>query len=881
MSIATRVRAVLARLRGFHHAPDVEARLSEEIRFHLDMQTARNVERGMTPDAARRAALVRFGGVENHKEGARDEYRARPVEEAILDLRYAVRAFRRAPAFTSTIILTLAIGIGANTAIFSAIDGVLLKPLPFADADRLMAIQQHDGKKGIDTDVAPGNFIDWTKRSQSFASFGAAEPYSVTLMTPDGPEMVRNWNVTERFFDALGVRPALGRFFDPSDFRDNAAPVVVVSYESWQRRFGGDRGVIGQRLQVNGSVATVVGVIPRGAMFPAGREFLSPKVLGELERESRSSGFWPAIARLRPGVTREAAIAEMTTIAAQLAREYPRTNADLGITITPISDSIVGGLRRTLWLFAGAVGLLLLVACANVANLLLAQTLRRGRELAIRAALGAGRRRVLRQLLVESVLLSTLGAMAGVLVARWGIAAIRALAPTNLPRIDAVQVDVRALAFAIVVAFVTAAIFGLIPALRAASTDPQDELRSTGRAATATREHRRARNAIVAAEVALSVVLLTGAGLLVRSFVSLLNVDRGFHAERVVTATMFTWQWNRGPERLVGFGNALADATRAIPGVQAAAISTAVPLSEPIGPTEASFTIDGRAGDPARDARSAFVTVASPELFDVLQVPVLRGRRFERSDDATRTPVVVINQTLASRFFPGEDPIGKRVHVRYAGPPIVREIVGVVADLRQRSLEQPAPPAMFIPFAQAPTGSIMLVARAAGGVDIIPEIRAAVKTLNPELPIARTTTLESLTNDALRFRRFVLLLLVSFAMSALSLAVVGVYGLIAQNAVERTGEIGVRIALGANRASVLRLMMRQTLTPALVGVLIGLVASANVTHLLRGMLYAVSPLDVVTFVAVPLVILVLAATASFIPALRAAKVDPLRALRSS
>jgi putative ABC transport system permease protein len=881
MSLAARVRAFVARLRGSRNAPDVEDRLSQEIRFHLDMHTARNVERGMTPDAARRAALVHFGGVENHKEGVRDEYRARPIEEAVLDLRYALRTFGRSPAFTSTIILTLAIGIGANTAIFSAIDGVLLKPLPFTDADRLVTIQQRDAKKGVDADVAPANFIDWTKRSRSFAYLGAAEPYSVTLVTSDGPEMVRNWNVTEHYFDALGVRPVLGRFFETMDFQENAAPVVVISYESWQRRFGGDRAVVGTRLQINGGAATIVGVIPRGAAYPAGRELWSPKILTDLERDARAAGFWPAIGRLRDGVTPQSAAAEMKTIAAQLAQEYPSTNTGVGITLTSMSDSIVGGMRRTLWLFAGAVGLLLLVACANVANLLLAKTLRRSRELAIRAALGAGRRRVLRQLLLESVLLSTLGAIAGVLVARWGIAAIRALAPTNLPRIDEVQIDLRALAFAIAVAFVTAAIFGLIPALRAANADPQDELRATGRGATATRQHRRARNVIVAAEVALSVVLLTGAGLLVRSFVSLLSVDRGFHAERVVTATMFTWQWNRGPGRLVGFGNEVAEAARSIPGVQATAIATAVPLSEPIGPTEASFTIDGRAGDAARDARSAFATVASPELFDVLRVPIIRGRGFERTDDADRPPVVVINQTLALRYFPGEDPIGKRVNVRYAGPPVMREIVGVVADLRQRSLEQPAPPAMFIPFAQAPTGSIMLVARAAEGIDVVPGIRAAVKSLNPELPIAKITTLASLTNDALRFRRFVLLLLVSFALSALALAVIGVYGLIAQNAVERTGEIGVRVALGAGRASVLRLMLRQTLAPALVGVVVGLGASASVTHLLRGMLYAVSPLDVVTFVAVPIVILLLAATASFVPALRAAKVDPLLALRRS
>jgi putative ABC transport system permease protein len=695
--------------------------------------------------------------------------------------------------------------------------------------------------------------------------------------------MARNWNITEGFFDALGVRPAIGRFFEAPDFVANAAPVVIISFESWQRRFGGDSHIVGRRIQLAGSGTTIVGVIPRGAAYPAGREFWSPKVFAEDERQIRGAGFYPVVGRLRAGVTRDAAQAELAGIATVLGREYPRTNATVTVTVVPMADNLVGGLRRTLWLLVGAVGLLLLVACANVANLLLTRTFRRSRELAIRAALGAGKGRVVRLLMVESVLLSVAGAVGGVLLARWGVAAIRALSPASLPRVDDIQVDSRALAFALVVSLATTVLFGLAPSLRAARRDPQDDLKAGGRAASTGREHRRVRNWIVAAEVALAVVLLTGAGLLVRSFVKLLSVERGYQANRVVMATMFTWQWNRGPAQLTGFAEQLVDRVGALPGVRAAAVTTAVPLSEPIGPSEGRFTIEGASSSAEGEAHAAHVSVATPEVFDVLRIPTRRGRLFTRADDAERTPVVVINDAMARRYFPNDSPIGKRISLRFAGPPVSREIIGVVGDVRQRSLEQEAPPAVFIPLAQAPTGSITLIARTASSAasGAIPAIRSAVKALNADLPIARTATLEGLTNDALRFRRFVLLLLGSFAITALSLAIVGVYGLIAQSAAERTQEIGVRIALGARTSSVLGFMMRQGLAPAAVGIVVGLALSAAMTRLLAGLLYDVAPLDAATFTLVPLGIVALVIAATSVPSWRATRVDPLQALRGS
>jgi len=876
-----RLRAALGRVVGLGDASARDRRLADEIAFHIDMATERNRRAGMSAADARRAALLEFGGIERSKEAARDEHRSRPIEDALRDLNYAMRSLRRAPAFALTTVLTLAIGIGANTAIFSAVDGVLLKPLPYADADRLMTLWQRDAAKATQDLLSPANFLDWRDRTRAFETIATAEPFSMTLTTSDGPEMIRNWNVSEAFFQTLAVRPFLGRFFTAADHLPNHAPVIVISYESWQRRFGARRDILGERLQLDGRAATIVGVIPRGAAYPAGRELWSPKVFTAEDREMRASAFLPTIGRLRAGVKPAAAEAELTGISAQLAKEYPRTNANIGAQVVPLGDHLVGGLRRTLWLLVGAVGLLLLVACANVANLLMARTKRRGRELAIRAALGAGQGRVVRQLMVENLLLAVVGAVGGVVLARWGAAAIRALSPAGLPRVDQIEVDIRAFAFALGAALITTIVFGLMPSRRAARTDPQEELKSGSRSATSGRDHRRARTMIVGGEVALAVVLLAGAGLLVRSFVAVLKVDRGYRGDHVTTATMFTWQWNPGPAKLTGFADELVTRVRALPGVRAAAVATSVPLAEPIGPSTGQFTIEGRASGATGDDQAAHVTVSTPELFNVLNIPSLRGRLFTRDDDAAHTPVLLINETMARRFWPNENPIGRRVSLRYAGKPIVREVIGVVGDVRQRSLELPAEAGIFLPLAQSPTGSIMLVVRTnpATDVAIVPAIRSTVKSMNADLPIARTGTIEQLTDDALRFRRFVLLLLGSFSATALALAIVGVYGLIAQSAVERTHELGIRLALGASRSGVLSFMMREALSPAATGVVVGLGASFALTRFLRGLLYSVAPTDMVTFGVVSLMMLGLAAAASFAPAWRATRVDPLTALR--
>ena len=880
----TTVREALRRVLGLFRRREIDGRLDEEIRFHLDMQTEKNLRFGMSPDVARRAALLHFGGAERWKEAARDEVRSRPLEDAIQDLRYAVRTLRQSPAFTLTAVITLAVGIGANTAIFSAVDGVLFKPLPFAGADRVVTLFQRDVKKGLDRqDAAPGNFLDWRARARSFSSLAAAEPYSLTLEGAEGPENVRNWNVTEGFFDVLGVRAHLGRLFEPADFEIGREQVVVISHDSWQRRYGGERSIVGRRIRLERAAATIVGVLPPNVSYPGGREMWSPKVFEEDERQARGSAYYKVIGRLAPGVTEERASAEMRSVAAQLAREYPRTNADISASVVPIGEYLVGHVRPALLLLLGAVGLVLLIACANVANLLLARTTRRGRELAIRAALGAGRWRVVRQLLAESLLLALVSAVAGVLLAHWSVGAIRALSPANLPRVGEMQVDARALLFALGAALLTTLLFGLAPSLRAARTAIHDDLRAGGRTLVGSGRQQSLRRLLVVGEVALAVLLLVGAGLLVRSFTTLINVDRGYRSDHVLTASVFVWQWNETPAKRAAFIEDAVSRLAALPGVEASGATSSLPIPDRIGPSQGQFTIEGHPVAKPGDALGAHVSIVTPGAFDVLRIPLRAGRLFERSDDPSRTLVALINETSARRHWPGENPIGKRIHLRFgrfAGGGEEREIVGVVADVRQSGLDAPPEPAIYVPHAQSPTGSIVLVLRTRGDpATALPALRSTLASMNRELPIATAATLDALLDDTMKPRRFSLLLLGSFSLTALVLAVIGVYGLIAQSAAERTQEIGVRIALGARGGNVLALVMRQGLAPAVVGTTVGLVAAAGLTRMLRGMLFEVTPLDGLTFAVVPAVMLATAVLACWLPAWRATRLDPLLALR--
>jgi putative ABC transport system permease protein len=882
LSPMTRARSALHLLVGWLRPHDRDQRLAEELQFHVEMAAERNRRRGMAQDEAVRAAAVALGGREQWREASRDEYRSRPLADLTQDLRYAVRTLRAAPAFTIAAVLTLAIGIGGNTAIFSAVDGVMLKPMPFSNEDRLVRLYQTDRKKGRVRDpVAPGNFAEWHERITAFAGMAAVEPYGYRLTGKEGTEEIRNWNVTRDFFDVLDAKPALGRFFQASDFVPGIPQVVVLTYASWQTRFGGDPAVIGQHLTLSDHQATIIGVLPRNFSYLESRtpqEFYAPKVLDSIELGVHGNGWFNAIGRLKPGVTVAQANADVNRVAAQLGREFPKLNADLGANVVPLRDAAVGNSSRALVLSLAAVGVVLLIACSNVGNLMLARTNRRGREFAVRVALGASRWRIVRQVLTESLLIALLGGIAGVLLAGWGVAIIRAASPESIPRVEEMRVDGRAFVFALVTVVATTILFGLVPAFRAADPSASDELKAGGRSAGTAGQHR-LRGALVTAEVALAIVLLVSAGLLVRSFASLLDVDRGYRSDHVLAALMFTWEQAKTPTARRQFVEQLVARSAALPGVSAAGASSSPPLAGSVGVDRSPFTIPGH---PVPDGQqpTAHVTSMTPGTFDVLRMVTLRGRRFTAQDDSGSMPVAVINQMMAERYFPGENPIGRRVSIGFYTTPIEREIVGIVADTKQTAIDAPAEATVYLPNAQAPSGGFWLVLRTT--IDprsFARDVKRIVTEMNPLVPIAGMPVLDQLVDESLKPRRFTLLLFLCFAAAALLLAMVGVYGVISHGTAERAREFGVRIAIGAQPWDIVRMVMRQGLASAALGIVVGLLGASASTHFMRGMLYSVTPFDVATFVVVSGLMLATAMLACYVPARRATRVDPLVVLR--
>lgn len=798
------------------------------------------------------------------------------------DIRYAARALRLAPGFTFAAIVTLAIGIGASTAVFSAVDGVLLKPLPFSQPDRIVTVFQNDRKKGVEhDDVAPGNFADWRARNSVFSGLAAAEPFALNYSGPEGEEQIYNWNVTQDFFSVLDARPWLGRLFQAADFAPDRARVLVLNYGSWQRRFGGDSSVVGRKLIIGGAPTTVVGVLPPTFSYlqTSKMEMYAPKVLDTGEVRLRNPAWYHVVGRLKPGVTLDRARADMTRLARLLGGEYPATNANVGTTIEPLGDTIVGDTSRALLILFGAVGMVLLIACANVANLLLVRTARRGREFAIRGALGAARGRVMRQVLTESLLVAFAGGVAGVALAFWSVATIRGFAPASLPRVDEMRVDGRALAFTLAAVVLAAMLFGTLPAWRAARPSAADELRSGGRSVGSGRQNR-LRGAFVTAELSFAIILLIGAGLLVRSFVSVVRADRGYRSDHVFAATVFVYKWNTTPAARGQFIARLVARTSIIPGVIAAGATSSLPLAMAIGADRGTFTIPERPVAIGAEP-SARMTSLTPKAFEALRIPLRRGRLFTSADDSSSTPVAVVSEEMARRYWPGENPIGRSVRVAFYSKPLDRQIVGIVADTRQVALDAPLEPTMYVPHAQAPTGAVSLVLRTANDPkQVARDLKRAVAELNPALPLTDMMTLDDLVASSLMPRRFTLLLFVAFSLAAVVLAVVGVYGVISQSTTERSKEFGVRIALGAQSYDIVSLAMRQGIRSTVLGIAIGVAGAAALTTLLRGMLFSIVPLDAPTFGGVSVLMFTTAMIACYVPARRATRVDPLVALRA-
>jgi putative ABC transport system permease protein len=799
------------------------------------------------------------------------------------DITFAARTLRASPGFAAAAIATLAIGIGATTATFSVADGVLLKPLPFSSPAQIVVLYQNDHKKGIERDdVAPANFADWRARTQAFAAMAAAEPFALNYTSTDGVEQVYNWNVTADFFRVLDARPALGRLFIPADFTPGPARVLILTYASWQRRFGSDPSIIGRRLQIGRGSAVVVGVLPPNFDYLSASkmEMYAPKVLDTVAARIRNTAWYHVVGRLKPGVSLAAARADAARIGQQLTAEYPQTNATVGVTVDQLDQAIVGDSRRAITLLFAAVFVVLLIACVNVANLVLARGAHRRRELAVRAALGATPWRIARQLMTEHFLIALGGGAAGVMSAAWAVRVIQSASPVAIPRLADVGVDSRALLFTLAIVGVTTVFVGLVPAVRATTADPARELRAgTGLSADATRG--RLRRLLVVTEIALAFVLLVGAGLLMRSFLFVIRADRGYKSDHVLAATVFVYQWNQTPRARFNFIDALVRRAASVPGVRAAGATSSLPLDIAIGADQGTFTIDGRSVGVGQEP-SAHMTAMTTGAFDALGIPLRRGRLFSAADDSTSGPVVVINEAMARRYWPGVDPVGQRLRFAFYSAPAEREVVGVVADTRQRTLDAPAEPILYVPHAQAPTGAMAIVLRTANEPrSVLQDFRRAVAELNPALPLSSVETLDDLAAASVKPREFILALLGGFATCALALAVVGIYALINQGVLERRSELGVRLALGALPTRLIGMIVGQGVTLAAIGVALGGIGALTVTALLRGMLVGVGPIDVPTFVAVGLVMLATAVLASAVPARRASRLNPVESLRAN
>ena len=794
------------------------------------------------------------------------------------DLRHAVRSLRRSPGFTAIAVLTLALGIGANSTIFSVVNGVLLQPLSYANPDQLVMVWGHHTTIGREVASQP-DFLDWRAGNSVFSQMAAGANTTFDLTGVGEPERVSAALTTANFFQTLGVTPVIGRLFAPQEERGAGNQVVILSYGFWQRRFGASPGIVGQTITLSGLPYTVIGVAPPGFRFERDVDVWAPLNLDT--KRGRRGDFLTVIGRLKPGVTLDGAQAQMTTIARQLEQQYPETNTNWGIELVPLKDQLVGAVRPALLIFMGAVGLVLLIACANVANLMLTRATAREREMAIRATLGAQQSRLVRQMLTESVLVSLAGGALGLLLAVWGVGALRSTQSSVIPRVSEIGVDGWVLAFTLLLALATGVLFGLVPALRLARGELHGALREGARGASGGMGVRQLRGVLVLAEVALALVLLVGAGLLIRSFDRLQRVDPGFHPDHVLSAEIVLPRARYGEApRQRAFYRQLLDGMQGTPGVTSAALVSDVPLSG--GASYLSFSVAGRPDPGPGTVQDAEVFVASPDYFRTLGIPLLQGRLFTTQDDAGKPNVVVINHAMAQRYWPGGNPIGARVTLDDPRDSSASwsTVVGVIGDVHHNRLNQEPYPQMYAPVAQVPQRAMMLVARTTGDpTGLVGAVRRAVTSLDASLPISNIMTMEERVSHSVAQPRVNLTLLALFAGVALALAAVGIYGVVSYTVVQRTRELGIRMALGARPGDVLRLVIRQAMAPALAGVVLGLVGAWGGTRLMASLLFGVSASDPVVFGAVALFLSGVALLASYIPARRATRVDPLVALQ--
>ncbi|MGA2101177.1 MAG: ABC transporter permease, partial [Candidatus Sulfotelmatobacter sp.] len=813
------------------------------------------------------------------------------TQTLLQDFRYALRQLRKSPGFTAVAVLTLALGLGANTAIFSAIDAVLLRPLPFHAPDRLVAVKPTEAGRRDGIGVSYPTFLDWRARNHVFEGLSVFREGDFTLTGQGEATHLTGVVVSANLFSVLGVAPAIGRDFVPAEDKPASTGLpVLLSHSLWQNRFGSNTNIVGQSLILDGQAFAVVGVMPVGFQFPVQRtpvEFWTTIALDGWSTNGsppitaqRGAGYLDVIARVKPEVTVDTAQREMAGIQDSLNREHPE-NRPKGIDVVPEADAVVGNMRPGLFVLLGAVGLVLLIACANLSNLLLARAAARGKEISVRTALGATRWMIVRQLLAESLLLAGAGAAAGLGFGAWGIKLLTMLAPGDLPRITESSLNPQVLIFTTLLAVLTSALFGLVPALHAAKPELVASLNDGGRSGTDTAARGRLRSALIVTETALTVVLLVGTGLLLRSLLSLGRVDPGFAKDHVITFGIDLPDRYGHPQRVAFYRN-LLEQIRATPGVRSASAAFPLPLSA--DDIKTSFEIEGR---PMKHSEYPVTTlhIIDRDYFHTLKIPLLSGREFNLEDEVKgATPAVIISARLARQAFPGEGPIGRRIKpgisTADSGEPM-RIVVGVVGDVKAEGLAAPSIPECYVPYAQLPFAPMSVVVRTEiPPANIVPTLASRVQSLDSALPLLRVKTLDEYVDDSIVGTRFETFLLGIFGALAFTLTAVGLYGVISYTVVQRTREMGIRLALGADRTAVLGMIVKSGTLLACAGALIGQAAAFLLTRLMASLLFGVGPKDPVTFLCVPIALISVAMLASFIPARRAAKLDPMLALRN-
>jgi Acidobacterial duplicated orphan permease len=884
------------RVAALQLSPTREGEIVEELSQHLDDQYEQSLSRGATEEEAYGTALA--GLAESDllaRELKRVERRVQRepltlgnertnfLSDLSQDLRYGLRMLLKNPGFTIIAVIALALGIGANSAIFTVVNAVLLRPLPYKNPERLVMVWEDNSKQGFPRDTpAAANYVDWRDQNHVFERMAATVEISFNLTGAAEPERIDGQRVSASLFQLLGVEPQLGRTFRPEEDQPGANHVVILSHGLWQRRFGSDPAIIGRAINLDGQIFTVVGVMPRSFQFPSRTDHLwIPIAFTAKEAGERGNHYLEVIARTKPGISLQQAQAEMTTIATRLQQQYPETNTSIGAVITPLHEHLVGNIKPALLVLLGAVAFVLLIACANVANLLLARAAVRQKEIALRLALGASRSRMTRQFLTESVLLSAFGGGVGLLLSIVGLDLLKRFIPPNISQAQAVGIDAKVLLFTLLISLATGLLFGLAPAAQMANSNISDTLKETGRDPAAGTHGNRIRGFLIISEVAVSFLLLIGAALLINSFIRLRHVDPGFRSEKLLTMKIVLPE-TRYPDkqRRSLFYDELLRRVETLPGVASAALATNVPLTN--SGNSVGIAIEERA-DPAPDRVPIVITrVVSPGYFKTMTIPLIEGRVFTEEDKADSPPAVVISETTARRFWPGENAVGKHIKVgRSASPRPWLTVVGIVKDVRQFELVVEPKPQMYLPYQQVEffEPRALIIRTNFDPLSLAGSVRQTVWELDKDQPVSDISSMEEVISDSVARQRFSMLLLGVFAGVALVLAAVGIYGVMSYSVAQRTHEIGIRMALGAQRSDVMKMTIGQGLRLVLTGVAIGLAGAFVLTRVMSTLLFGVSPTDPLTFISISIVLVSVAVLASYVPALRATRIDPMFALR--